>query len=253
MKKLYKYLYSLLLIILVLSIISSSAIRYAETSENVRVISRFGNLDTHNIIARDTSTSEKYIKQVTFVKQDANTLMDEYAYLAAIPNSIYYDTDGIKYISPMLYGTSDIERYYLEDWSAYLNGWPGTTVVHFVGDYSADFRDDVLSYFDNSDAQTYSGDSAVQIAKEIAVNNWINSDYAVLAPIDTSLDYSSYTGSFTEKFSDISSNYVNRSVTYDYNTLYFSFGYLAESPHPYYNNMNENYTCLLYTSPSPRD
>ena len=242
MKKLYKYLYSLLLIILVLSIISSSAIRYAETSENVRVISRFGNLDTHNIIARDTSTSEKYIKQVTFVKQDANTLMDEYAYLAAIPNSIYYDTDGIKYISPMLYGTSDIERYYLEDWSAYLNGWPGTTVVHFVGDYSADFRDDVLSYFDNSDAQTYSGDSAVQIAKEIAVNNWIKSDYAVLAPIDTSLDYSSYTGSFTEKFSDISSNYVNRSVTYDYNTLYFSFGYLAESPHPYYNNMNENYT-----------
>ncbi|MCD6514144.1 MAG: hypothetical protein J7L07_04395 [Candidatus Odinarchaeota archaeon] len=238
-----KMLYGLLLFVLVFSIVGSAIIQYTGYNENIQIVNQVNNMATSNVIASNAIDTEKYIKQITFIERNPNTIMDEYAYLAAVPNSIIYDSDGIKYISPILYGMSDIEQYYLEDWASYLNGWPGTTIIHLVGDYSPDFKSNVLSYFEESSYREYSSSDAIQFAKDIAISNWINSSYAVLAPIDASLGEHTYSGSFTGNFSDISyDKYVSRLVTYDYNVLYFSSPYFAESPHPYSNNMNQTYT-----------
>ena len=91
-----------------------------------------------NDVGRDVKASgEEFIpvKKVTFVKFDENSYMDDYAYLAAIPASIFRH-DGKTYAYPLLFyddfkpsnkhelslNSSQGIKYFMEDWISYCRG-----------------------------------------------------------------------------------------------------------------------------------
>ena len=79
------------------------------------------------------------MKRTTFVNFDDETYLDDYAYLASVPTTVFYDKNGERIFSnPLLFYQDeyDIEEdkerslnarqgldYFMEDWMSYCNGY----------------------------------------------------------------------------------------------------------------------------------
>lgn len=132
------------------------------------------------------------IKKATFVEYDPDSYLDDYAYLASIPSSIFHQ-DGKLYASPLL--------FYEKEWNGtdkekVLNSVQG--VKYFMEDWiNCSGRElDVIEYIkmpkDNNTKLCWSGkdnfeiraNDPYKIAKEIALQNWEYSNWAVIAVID---------------------------------------------------------------------
>jgi len=134
------------------------------------------------------------IKKTTFVQIDEEGYTDDYAYLAAIPTSIFYDKDTKKIFSnPLLYYQDEFtpekekERslnayqgihYFMEDWMAYCNGYLDQMTLINVPKNKMDT---------NWRAKNYSliqSDNPCDIACQLSLHDWSYSKDAVVAVIE---------------------------------------------------------------------
>ena len=133
------------------------------------------------------------LKKVTFVNFDKDTLIDDYAYLASIPASVFSDGETI-YSSPLLlfqprnaYPAEDKYRflndyqsieYLTDDWMEYCNGRLDqlTTINVDTNDLEDEWK--------TKEYKAITGEDPFEIASEIALQDWSYSDNAVIAVIE---------------------------------------------------------------------
>ena len=155
-----------------------------------------------NDVGRDVKASgEEFIpvKKVTFVKFDENSYMDDYAYLAAIPASIFRH-DGKTYAYPLLFyddfkpsnkhelslNSSQGIKYFMEDWIAYCRGLDKIECINMG---KPDFEAKNYSYINSTDIY--------EIASKIALKHWKKSDVCFVAYAGDFDEYESMKGDFS--------------------------------------------------------
>ena len=140
-------------------------------------------------------TSVVPIKKATFVNFDDKSIVDDYAYLAAIPTAVFRDSSENKLFShPLLYyydtgydyeedekyltfDSNDGLNYFMEDWDSYCNGkMDEITLINLEKDKVKDWEASSYNVIEN--------DNVFDIASEIALHDWSYSKDAVLAVID---------------------------------------------------------------------
>lgn len=156
--------------------------------------------NTHYAIP-SASSSQIPLRRLTIVAPDSNSYIDDFAYISAIPASVFNHNDA-QYISPLIYTSgSDSEAWLLEDWVEYTDVDGGLTQVMAIGDYSESMLTS-LQY--DVGAKIYpriTGTSSADIATTIAVSEWRTSDTAVIALSKDSFDTGTPTeGSATHTF-----------------------------------------------------
>ena len=131
------------------------------------------------------------VNKVTFVQFDEENYVDDYAYMAAIPSAIFYDEkNDILYSHPLLYynevnisdkkelslNSSQGIKYFMEDWTAYCGDLQEMVLINAR-----------INKKWNAEHVTFiNGTTPWEIAKEIAVKNWISSENAVITYSDVS-------------------------------------------------------------------
>ncbi|MFW9975167.1 MAG: hypothetical protein ACFFDQ_07885, partial [Candidatus Thorarchaeota archaeon] len=143
------------------------------------IISRFDSLSDGHTMS-ELPSSQIPLSRVAFVSPNPSSYVDEFAYMAAVPTSIFY-FNGTQYISPLIYSDdSESESWLLEDWSEYLSHDGGITQAVSIGDFSENYLNDLQH---NIGAKIYprlSGTNAAQIAALLAANAWSSSSTAVI-------------------------------------------------------------------------
>ncbi|MEA2053984.1 MAG: hypothetical protein U9O96_02535 [Candidatus Thermoplasmatota archaeon] len=126
------------------------------------------------------------LNKVTLVKFDENSYIDDFAYMAAIPSSVFYDekTDKV-YSNPLLFYEDEREfskeelslngrqglNYFMEDWMSYC-GRVGKIVSINIGNERPW----------NAKNYTYiTSEDPYEIAENIALSDWSYADSAVVA------------------------------------------------------------------------
>jgi len=131
------------------------------------------------------------IKKTTFVNFDKDSLLDDYAYLSAVPTAVF--TEGDKIIShPLLYYQDKFDykedkerifnaydgiKYFMEDWKSYSNGNLDQMTLINVD------RNRLNPDWKAKDYVTINGDDPYSIANALALQDWSYSDEAVVAVI----------------------------------------------------------------------
>ena len=81
------------------------------------------------------SSSQVPLRRLTIVSPDSNSYIDDFAYMSAIPSSVFNHNDT-QYISPLIYTYgSESETWLLEDWVEYTDIDGGLTQVMAIGNY----------------------------------------------------------------------------------------------------------------------
>jgi hypothetical protein len=141
------------------------------------------------------------IKKTTFVGYDPDSYLDDYAYLSAVPASVFFAPQSNQlYSNPLLFyqppvDISDDEKrtlnanegieYFMEDWLTYSEG--NLDGIQFINMNSADM-DAVKSMANASSIEIISGKSPAEVSKNIALTNWEFSDGAVVAVVEADYD-----------------------------------------------------------------
>ncbi|TFG34737.1 hypothetical protein EU527_02080 [Candidatus Thorarchaeota archaeon] len=121
------------------------------------------------------------LRRITLVAPDSGSYKDEFAYISAIPSSVF-NFNHTQYISPLIYasGTTSAE-WFVEDWVEYVAIDGGLSQAVAVGDFS---ESDLINLQYELGAKIYpriTGSSSADIAATIAVSEWRSSDTAVVA------------------------------------------------------------------------
>jgi hypothetical protein len=131
------------------------------------------------------------MKKVTFVNFDENSYLDDYAYLASVPTCVFED-DGKLYSNPLLFYQDkydyedDKERsfdarqgidYFMDDWMSYSNGKLDQMTLINVP------KTKLNSNWESKKYISMDGEDPYNIANKIALNDWSNSDNAIIAVI----------------------------------------------------------------------
>jgi hypothetical protein len=132
------------------------------------------------------------IKKATFVEFDDESFIDDYSYLAAIPTAVFYEDDKL-FSHPLLYYQEPLNigddykeitldartgiNYFMEDWIDYCdNKLDKITSINVA-----------KSKLDQWRSRNYTeiqGENPYDIANQVALNDWVFSDNAVIAVID---------------------------------------------------------------------
>jgi len=138
------------------------------------------------------------MKKTTFVNFDGESLLDDYAYLAAVPTSVFYDRNGeCIFSNPLLFyqdehsSEKDKERslngrqgidYFMEDWMSHSNGRLDqmTSINVPMEKLDDDWKAKEYTLIESNDPY--------EIASEIALHDWSYSDNAVVAVIEESFE-----------------------------------------------------------------
>jgi len=126
------------------------------------------------------------INKVTLVKFDENSYVDDFAYMAAIPSSVFYDgsTDKI-YSNPLLFYQAEKDfskeelslnagqglNYFMEDWIAYNGRLEKIESINMGKEKPWSAKN--YTYINSQDPY--------EIAEKIAMNDWSYADSAVVA------------------------------------------------------------------------
>jgi hypothetical protein len=133
------------------------------------------------------------LKKVTFVNFDENGFLDDYAYLAAVPTTVFYNPEGNRLFSnPLLFYQDeypvkeDKERtlnarqgldYFMEDWMAYCNGQLDQMTLINVP------QSKLKGNWNARNLTTIDSNNSYDIANKIALHEWSYSPNAVIAVI----------------------------------------------------------------------
>jgi len=136
------------------------------------------------------------MKKSVMVNHDEDTYLDDYAYLASIPSSVF-KCDNKLYSNPLLFYQDEIEmedendvtldarkglNYFMEDWMSYCDGQQDQMTLINLDENDLE---------ENWDAKKYtkiSGEKASDIANQIALSDWSYSNDAVIAVIEDSFE-----------------------------------------------------------------
>jgi len=137
------------------------------------------------------------LKKSTFVNFDRDTYLDDYAYLAAVPTSIFYNegtNEGSLFAHPLLFYqdpypvTDDKERsfdarvgidYFMEDWISACGNWMDEMTLINVQEKKVD-------KWPAANITVIEGKDPYSIAKDLALHDWSYSEDAVIAVINES-------------------------------------------------------------------
>ncbi|MBD3406709.1 MAG: hypothetical protein GF411_11390 [Candidatus Lokiarchaeota archaeon] len=143
------------------------------------------------------------LRKATFVNPDPESLMDEFAYIAAIPTAVFTHSNQ-QYISPLIYSTLvDSDKWMTEDWAEYLNIDGGATQATVIGDYSESEILAIQKQIGTPIFPRITGSTSAEIAALLAVNDWRSSSTAVFAVVEDTFEEIEITeGSATYEFSN---------------------------------------------------
>jgi hypothetical protein len=132
------------------------------------------------------------MKKVTFVNFDENSYIDDYAYLSAVPASVFND-EGKLYSHPLLFYQDPLNiknekersldayqgiKYFMEDFMNYSNGNLDQMILVNVPTNKLELN------WKAKEKVTIEEDDPYKIASEIALQDWSYSNNAVIAVID---------------------------------------------------------------------
>jgi hypothetical protein len=145
-------------------------------------------------------TSVVPLKRTTFIDFDKDSLIDDYAYLAAVPTAVFRDQNPDNnrlYSHPLLFyqDKMDLEEkndevdekitldaykgldYFMQDWSEYCNeDFDQVTLVNVE-------KEKISKWGNTKNLKSIDSDDSFEIAKELALNDWKYSDSAVVSII----------------------------------------------------------------------
>jgi len=107
------------------------------------------------------------------IANDPDSSKDEYGYFASIP-ACNYLSSGIRYLAPIIYTGDSTPTAYYDDPNGY--GTVDDTTQYLVDDWN-----DYLALFGKTADEYNVPAEPVQAAAQIATNNWVTSDTAVVA------------------------------------------------------------------------
>ena len=146
-------------------------------------------------------------KEVTFVNFDKESYLDDYAYLAAVPTSVF--NEGNNLVShPLLYFQEKLDyeddkyrildaydgiEYFMEDWMNYSKSELDQMTLINVP------KQKINSEWDARDYVNIDSGSPFDIANELALQDWSYSDKAVVAVIEEEFEksYDKFRGSIS--------------------------------------------------------
>jgi len=145
-----------------------------------------------------SSSSQVPLRRLAIVSPDPNSYIDDFAYMSAIPTSVFNHNDT-QYISPLIYTSgSESEKWLLEDWMEYTDIDGGLTQVMAIGDYAESILTNLQYDLGTKIYPRITGSSSADIAATIAVSEWRSSDVAIIAlSKDTFSNPAPITGSAT--------------------------------------------------------
>jgi hypothetical protein len=138
------------------------------------------------------------LKRTTFIQLDQESYLDDYAYLAAIPTSVFYDKNEERIFSnPLLFYEDEYkideekERslnarqgidYFMEDWMSYCGGRLDQMTLINVPKNKIDTNWRAKNY------TTIECTNPSDLASQIALHDWSYADNAVVAVIDEKIE-----------------------------------------------------------------
>jgi hypothetical protein len=162
-------------------------------------------------------TDQVPLSRVAFVAPNPNSYVDEFAYMATVPTSLFYFNDT-QYISPLIYSEgSESESWLLDDWSEYLSYDGGITQAIAIGDFSESYLSQLQHDVGVKIYPRITGTTAAEIASLLAVNAWSSSSNAVIGLLKDDFDTPTViTGDTTHTFENQASELMEfgGSVTY---------------------------------------
>ncbi len=144
------------------------------------------------------------LRRLTIVEYDDSSYLDDFAYMAAVPTSVFvYNTT--RYISPQLfYYNSDSQKWLLNDWSEYLSPDGGLSQLVIIGDLPLQTARELVKEFQVLPYPWIQGDSSASIAAKLALSEWSSSSIAVFALASDSLPENTVQrGVFTDVLQDV--------------------------------------------------
>ena len=139
--------------------------------------------NANDFVLSDLPANQIPLSRVAFVAPDPASYVDEFAYMSAVPTSIFYFNDT-QFISPLIYSDgSESEQWLLEDWSGYLGHSDGVTQAVAIGDFSESYLTQLQHETGAKIYPRITGDSAASIASLLALNGWSTSPTVVVAPL----------------------------------------------------------------------
>jgi len=138
------------------------------------------------------------LNRITAVRYDEASYWDDFAYLAAVPSSVFYSEGAQKlYSNPLLFyepaSANRVENankgmsYFLDDWTEYLDGEIDEAVL--IGLSPLEESEFLSSWPVDTDlggTEVYRGETPFELARKIAVADWDVADSAVVAVINES-------------------------------------------------------------------
>ena len=155
------------------------------------------------------------IKNAVLVNYDGESYVDDFAYLASVPASVFYaKSEDEIFSSPLLFYQKSQELpdeekvlnaavgldYFMEDWLIYSDGKLDTLQLINIPD---DDVNELTAKWPSNDYKVIQNECPIKIAKDIALYNWEYSDSAVVAIIGE--DY--------EDIDEITENSVNGTIS----------------------------------------
>jgi len=174
----------------------------------------------NNQFSPSSISSQVPLRKITIVSPDANSYKDEFAYMAAIPTSVF-TFNNTQYISPLIYSTgSDSEKWLLDDWINYTKVDGGLTQAVSIGDFTESSLRNLQYELGTKIYPRITGTSSADIAAKLAISDWSSSDTAVIALAKD--DFASSTpqsGSISYSFNNLaSSTTAFNGIAYDSST-----------------------------------
>jgi len=139
-------------------------------------------------------TSVVPMKKVTFINFDENTLLDDYAYLAAVPTAVFKDQEkDILFSHPLLFYQDRIQsddeqhkildsytgiEFFMEDFMSYSQNMLDQMILVNLE------KENLNPIWNAKNISEISSDSPFDISCEIALHEWSYADNAVLAVIE---------------------------------------------------------------------
>jgi hypothetical protein len=173
---------SILVIILLISILFAGCFGPEEVKETKVTEDGFSGVSWSNVVPENAAM---------LIQHDKNSYIDDYAYLAGVPASVFYDEDSDKLISyPLLFyeppgkktgqdailNDGDSVVYFMEDWMTYSDG-----KLDYLQLVNIPQAESLKSKFPSAKSVIISDTDHAGVAAEIAKTNWAYSDEAVLA------------------------------------------------------------------------
>jgi len=133
------------------------------------------------------------MRRTTFVWEDSESLVDDYAFMAAVPTTVF-DHEGKLYSSPLLFyspeyeaqGNADLTMnsyqgldYFIQDWATVAD----PEEMQLINIPEEEIPWDIGGSLPNSVA-TFNGNDPYSIAAELALYNWEYADEAVVVVVD---------------------------------------------------------------------